>query len=202
MKHIIEGAILSYPKFAEPEAFGGGDPKYSCTLVMEENGADHKALKTIVAQLGRERYGDKFAALIKAGKVKLPFHRSTPEDGYPEGTIYIRVRTKSQPGMVAIWRGSDGKAAPLTADKFYAGCVVNASVMGFTYDNESKGISFALNNVQFVSDGERLDGRVAAQDEFDVDEDAVAPLEDLKPQDDPNADEDADAGDPIDDLLG
>lgn len=39
----------------------------------------------------------------------------------------------------------------------------------FAYDMPtSKGVSFALNNVQKLGDGKRLDGRVAATDDFEA----------------------------------
>jgi len=48
---------------------------------------------------------------------------------------------------------------------------VRASVTAFAYDRpESKGVSFGLNNIQLL-DGTtpRLDGRKAAEDEFEAD---------------------------------
>jgi len=52
----------------------------------------------------------------------------------------------------------------------YPGAGVRASVSAFAYDsNGNKGVSFALNNMQKVSEGERLDGRAAADDEFTAD---------------------------------
>lgn len=196
-KVIIKGAILSYPRFDEPEAIDGGEPKYGCTLVIT-NDDDLKRLKSAVAEVGKEAFGDKFAKGLRSGGIKSPFHQTDPEKdfGYPEGSSYIRVRTKDQPGMVAVWRGADGKPARVDADQFYAGCIVNASVAAFAYNKGiNKGVSFALNNVQFVTDGPRLDNRIAAEDEFEVDEDAEAPLEDLDGDEDIDPNEDLDEDD-------
>ena len=50
----------------------------------------------------------------------------------------------------------------------------------FAYDKAgNRGISFGLNNVQKLGDGERLDGRLKAEDDFDPIEDKPAKLDDL-----------------------
>ena len=50
----------------------------------------------------------------------------------------------------------------------------------FSYDiNGSRGVSFALQNVQKLRDGERIDGRLRPEDEFDAIQDRGADLEDL-----------------------
>jgi hypothetical protein len=194
MKVVLKRARLSFPRLDKPEAFEGGEPKYKATLVVTDP-ADVKALKSAVMAVGQEEFRDKFAAGIRSQKLRNPIKKSDDDEAsrYPAGSIYIRTATEDQPGMVAVWRGPDGKAARVTADQFYAGCFVNASVWCFAYDHQmNKGVSFALNNIQFVADGERLDNRIAAEDEFEVDEDAEAPLEDL------DEDEDEDAGGDLD----
>jgi hypothetical protein len=47
---------------------------------------------------------------------------------------------------------------------------VRAQLRAFSYDsNGNKGVSFALNNIQKLGDGERLDNRQAATDAFEAD---------------------------------
>ncbi|HKJ88554.1 MAG TPA: ssDNA-binding protein, partial [Gammaproteobacteria bacterium] len=75
---------------------------------------------------------------------------------------------------------------------------VRASVRPFAYDTQgNRGVSFALNNIQLLRDGERLDSRVAPEEDFD----AVEPvdLSDLEEAED--AAEDNGDSDPIDELL-
>ena len=46
---------------------------------------------------------------------------------------------------------------------------MRASLRPFTYDtNGSKGVSFALQNLQKLRDGERIDGRLRPEDEFEA----------------------------------
>ena len=50
----------------------------------------------------------------------------------------------------------------------------------FTYDtNGSKGVSFGLQNLQKLRDGERIDGRMRPEDEFEAIESGAADLDDL-----------------------
>jgi hypothetical protein len=58
--------------------------------------------------------------------------------------------------------------------------MARATVAPFAYNNSgNKGVSFALNNLQICrTDGERLDGRIAAEDDFDDYGDAGAVLVD------------------------
>ncbi|MGE0278301.1 MAG: ssDNA-binding protein [Nitrospiraceae bacterium] len=195
-KVIVSRAILSYPKLFEPEPGpNGGEAKYGCTLVIEDK-ATIQALTKVAVAAAQEKWGEKATKLIRAGKLKMPIIKTTEEDpGYPEGSVYIRPRSKNKPGIVSIYPDPENpkKPAKITdEDEVYPGIIVKASVVAFTYDvNGNKGVSFALNNIQKLADGERLDSRVKAEDEFAVDEDAVANLEDMESDADAaNEDED------------
>ena len=70
------------------------------------------------------------------------------------------------------------------------------SITAFGYDVKgNKGISFALNNVQKWADGERLDGRVRAEDEFSAEAPVTADLSDLEGTPAPAAGADGDLTD-------
>ena len=182
MAIITPKAILSYPRLFAPEAQNEGDtPKYSCALVFED-GTDLKSLKQAAVEAARERFGDKADNMIKGGKLRMPVRTDSVEKGYPEGSTFMNVRTTKKPGIVSIYPGPDGKPLPIAdEDEMYPGCVVRASLACYAYDtNGNRGVSFALNNLQKVAEGERLDGRAKAEDEFDADMDAVADLSDLE----------------------
>lgn len=180
-KVITPKGRVSYPHLFEPQIPPNQvDPVYSCTLVFE-SGSDLSALEKAAESVGQEKWGDKYAALKKTGKIRAPFRLDGEEKGYPEGSIFINIKSKAQPGIVSIYPGEDGKPAKITdPGLIYAGCYVRASVRAFAYDvNGNKGVSFALNNVQKVADGDRLDGRSRAEDEFEADGNASADLDDL-----------------------
>ena len=70
---------------------------------------------------------------------------------------------------------ASGKPAKLDdpAD-LYAGCKVRASINFYGFDQKgNKGVAVGLRNIQKLSDGERLDGRKKASDEFDAVEEAA-----------------------------
>lgn len=183
---ITPDAVLSYPNLFTPRlgpnAKQDDKPQYSCALVFLK-GADLKPMQRLALEVAKERHGDKTVSMVKQGKLRLPFRDDAEEKGYPEGAVYINVRGQSRPGVVSnVKDPKTGKPMVITdTDEIYAGCVVRASVTAFYYDrNGNKGVAFGLNNIQKLRDGERLDGRRAAEDEFEATEElGEADLADL-----------------------
>lgn len=184
-------AKLSYPHLFEPwvSPKNPGQPaQYSCTLVFipailkeyPKLGTDLKALKQVVVTAGRAKWA-KFDEMVKAGKLKLPFRDDVATKGYPEGSIFINVRSNQKPGIVMPHAGPDGKPMQLTDTALiYPGAIVRASLTAFAYDNVGQGVSLALNNIQWLGHGDRLDNRVEAVDDFEAIEDAEpASIDDL-----------------------
>lgn len=174
-KYVITGeAMLSYPHLFEPEAMNEGEePVYSACLVFEQ-GADLRAIRKAIAAAATEVWGNKAKSMFESGALRNPIRRDGEAKGYPEGSVFINVRTRRKPGIVGPYRGPDGKPMPITdPDEVYAGCYVRASLRAFAYDNKgNKGVSFALNNLQKLRDGKRIDGRRRAEDEFEATQDA------------------------------
>lgn len=166
---ITPVARLSYPYlFRRAEAMGGGEGKYQCELIFEK-GADLSELKAAANQAARDKWGDKVPKNIKS-----PFRDGdtdrTDKDGYA-GNTFIGARSKDKPGVVV---GSYRKP-PEDESEIYGGCYVKASVTAFAYDQSgNKGVSFALNNVWKLREGEPFGSYRSAEDEFscaEVDED-------------------------------
>lgn len=171
---ITPTAILSYPALFEPRSApdGKGDPKYQATLVFPA-GTDITALKKAAMDVLTEAHGAKADALVKQGKLKLPFRDDGDEKGYPKGAVFINCRSKQKPGLVSRYNDPKTGKARIIDDpaEVYAGMLVRASIAPFYYDNSgNKGVSFALNNIQKMGEGERLDGRLKADDEFSGEE--------------------------------
>jgi hypothetical protein len=93
-------------------------------------------------------------------------------DKYPEneGHFILNARSKKKIGLVDIDR-----QPILDADEVYSGCYAYVSVTSFAYDNESKGVSFFLNNIMKARDGERFGSGSSNPDEdfadVEIDED-------------------------------
>ncbi len=182
-------AIISYPKLFTPDAFGGGEPKYSAALIFPE-GTDLSELEAAALEVAVAKWGDAATAALSSGKLRTPFRTDVEAKGYPEGSTFLNVRSKQQPGVVSRIPDPEngGKPTVITDEgSIVAGARVFAAISPFAYDNNgNKGVSFGLNHIQLIrppTQDERLDGRVAASDTFDSDEGAVASLDDLESDD-------------------
>lgn len=181
-KVITPLAILSYPHLDAPQKSEDGKaPKYSATLIFtpeiladpKEKALFDKMQEAALAAVNAKWPG-KAELLLKSETFKKGFRRDAESKGYPAGSIFVNVRSNTQPGVVYAHAGANGKPEAMPLDKIkaemYPGVVVRASLAAFAYDNNgNKGVSFGLNNLQKIRNGERMDGRTAAENEFDVD---------------------------------
>lgn len=105
-------------------------------------------------------------------KVAFQDGDDTDLDKYPEneGHWLLNARSKKKVGLVDIDR-----QPILDNDEIYSGVWAYVSVTSFAYDNESKGVSFFLNNIMKARDDERFGGGSSSPDEdfadVEIDED-------------------------------
>jgi hypothetical protein len=209
-------AILSYPTLYKPEAFKEGEkPAYSASLVFTveaQKDPKFKAMKQAAYDAAVEMWGDKAKEILQNSK-NPTFRTDSEEKGYPEGSMFINVRSYKKPGIVSVVPdpNNDGKPMKITEEmastmgspfEMYPGAVVVASCNAVAYNHKgNKGVSFWLNNMQKVGDGDRLAGGMPADDEFDADEEAAANLQDLTDEEVDETEEEmaAAAGQPEDD---
>ena len=177
-------AIISYPNLFEAKGFDGSDPKFSAAFIFEE-GTDISELEEAVVRIAIAKWGKAAKAALLSGKLNSPF-RTDAKPGYPEGCTFFNARSDNRPGVVSRVPdpANDGKPTAITdPGAVIAGAKVIGAVTPYAYDrNGNKGVTFGLDHVQLVrppTQEERLDGRVAASDTFDADEDAAANLDDL-----------------------
>jgi len=169
---------------------------YTLTLLNGEvvtfDGATQPLLEEILYEVFAEQWpGPANLARLKASfttpnpAFKWGIRRDGELKGYPAGSVYVNARRKEKqgrPGLVLAHADSDGKPAVPADDQitkfFYPGAIVRAALGGFAYDMDvSKGVSFGLQNVQYLASGPRMDGRKAAADEFDAVMDASSPAD-------------------------
>lgn len=172
--------ILSYPHLFKPQtAIQEGDKeKFSATLVFPE-GTDLTEMKKAVLACAEERWPGKASAMIKSGKLRLPFRTDWEDKGYPANSVFITARTTAKPMVVSTVPGPDGRPLLIEdPDQIYPGCRARITVKPFAYDTAgNRGISLVLQNAQKTGEGDRLDGRVDARDQFTADPNAAATLE-------------------------
>lgn len=138
----------------------GDEPKYSITLVFPKS-ADLNPLKAAAKAAVEKRWGNKPPTGLRS-----PFRDGDADragDPTFADTIFINANTKNRPGVV------DQKRNLITDPMdFYSGCKCRATLYALAYDvNGNKGVKFCLNNLQKLSDGERLSGRRPAAADFD-----------------------------------
>lgn len=162
-------AVLSYPHLFKPHAVSVGDPeKFSCTLIFTpeaQSTPEFKALKQVALETAQERWPDA-ADQFKANRLRWPFRSDWKAKGYPEGSVFLNVRSDYAPRVV------DHNVRPIPearSSEVYAGALVYAAITPYCYDRSgNKGVTFGLDHVQKVGNGPRLDGRPDPSNVFDV----------------------------------
>ena len=167
---------LSFPNLFEPSAMDADSkPKYGLTAVWTPSKfteSDKKRWKAMMAALDAESK----SAFKKAWK-DLPANVKTGVrdgaekanlEGFGEGTKFANITTKMRPGVIDAGKSKIGPEEG-NADDIYPGCYCRATVTVYSYDNKGKGVALGLMNVQKVADGERLDSRTDAAEDFEDD---------------------------------
>lgn len=168
---VVTGTVrLSYVHLFEPYAQDeNDDPKFSCVILIPKS--DKKTLKKI---------DDAIKAAAEAAKNtkfdgKIPNNLATTlHDGDEEGDLernpeyeghmYMSLSSRTKPGLV------DADVNPiLDSTELYSGAFARVSMNAFGYNYKGKkGVSFGLNHVQKIKDGDYLGGRSRAEDDFDA----------------------------------
>ena len=172
-KIILKNVIVSYPQVFTAKPDQKGNLKFSCTFLLTDQSSVElaQAAQVAAARDGISSHGFSTDVVAQLQKGKFPTTLYTDPDDikekkYPKGTLaFINARSDNRPQII------DGQKAPITDPRaIYAGAVVNVSLNAFpyNYENMKKGVTFGLGNIQKVRDGERIDGRLSAEEEFDV----------------------------------
>lgn len=187
--------ILSYPHVAKPKANDDGKEKYQAAFVFTDESVNTPEFAALKAAVNKE-----FAAAIPDADERAKLARNpnfkrglrsdeTAIEKYAGigGRFVINASSETQPGVVYAFpdtsapKRADGTYPPMQmkvedyATKLYPGCKVRASISVYYFDRKgNKGIGFGLNNLQLVGDGDRLDNRTRADQDFAAIEDAPA----------------------------
>lgn len=159
---------VSFPHvFEKHSGFEGQEPKYSCVMLFPKN-TDLKELKRAAFNAATEKWGPKEKW---PKQLRMPFRDGDEKSdlaGY-EGHIFVSASSKQKPQVVGN-KKIDGAFPRIEKEdeSFYAGCYGRATLIAFAYDKMgNKGVSFSLQNMQKLRDGEQFSGRKNADDEFD-----------------------------------
>ena len=166
---VITGKVrFSYVNIFKSRAFQADqDAKYSvCLLIPKEDKATIKKIKAAIDAAVQDGISSKWGGK-KPANLKLPLRDGDvdrPEDPAYADSYFINATSQEQPGVV------DRKRVKITDPlAIYSGCYIRASINIYPFNaNGNRGIAAGLSNIQFWEDGEPLNGRVRAEDEFGV----------------------------------
>ncbi|MBT8152731.1 DUF2815 family protein [Epibacterium ulvae] len=159
---MIKDARVSFPHLFTPPTINGEEGKCGATLML-----DPETHKKVVAQI-EDRISE--LSQFKFKGRKLPSEklcmRAGEDKGRPEydGTLVLSANCKDRP---VVLRGDGRTRVHEERDsQIYAGCYVNAKVRLWAQDNQyGKRINAELVAIQFMRDGDPLDGSYVSEDE-------------------------------------
>lgn len=168
---ITPSGIACFVHVWEPHAFtdnkgNKGDLNYGLILVFNKK-TDLSEMRKTCDRALIKKWGEAKAKAMKL-QFRLPFRDASDYSEYGEpfrddGSIMVNFKSKNAPGVV------NARAKPIMNQMdFYAGVIARVSCYAHAYDSMgNKGVTFLLNNVQKMADGERLSGaQQNAEDEF------------------------------------
>jgi len=170
---VITGKVrASFIHVFEPQSINGSEPKYSCSFIIPKTDTETvRAIQTAIEQAVQEGAA-KFGARSPGGSkiplnLKLPLRDGDidrPDDPAYADSYFVNANSKEKPGVV------DRRRVPVTDPlELYSGCYVRASINFYPFNtNGNRGIAAGLGNIQKWADGEPLNGRARAEDEFDA----------------------------------
>lgn len=154
----IEGVRLSFPSLDKkrPNAEGSDKTSYQATFLFPPNFDFTKLYAAVKAAMMKG-----FGKLLEGKSLVRPIIRNAEEKeyaGYDKGWKFIA--SKSDVAVPIVGPDKTPIALEDITTRVYAGCYVNAVVEPWCQDNKhGKAINWNLKAIQFVKDGERLDGR-------------------------------------------
>lgn len=160
-KVVTPEFILCFQNLFKPKAFEGTDTeKYDCVMVFPK-GSDLTKLK----DAAKEAIQKKFPNGAKGGRSPFRDGNEVADewgDAFRDAT-FIRASSQVKPAIV------DRCKRPITdEEQIYSGCIARAVVHAYGYDTKgNRGVSFGLDAVQFIRDGEPLGGGAASVGMFD-----------------------------------
>lgn len=175
---VTEKVRFSYANVFEPRQTPNGDLKYSIMLLIPKS--DTITYQKIINEINgtlEEATASVFKG-TKPANPRLPIYdgdgvRQSGEAFGPEckGCWVMTANSISAPEVV------DASCQPiLSKNEFYSGCYGRASLRFYAYNqNGNKGIGCGLGNVQKLEDGQPLDGRTKAVDDFGTAPEPVIP---------------------------
>ena len=161
---------ISFEHLSRPYSNNGGEPKYSCTvLVPKTDTATYNDLKNALNAAYEAGVNDKW----KGSRPQLRYPVIYDGDGVrPSGEAFgeeckghwvLTASSKQQPQVVH----QSNIRVQLAETDVYSGMYARVTVNFFPYENSgNRGVGCGLGNVLKTRDGEPLSGRASAESDF------------------------------------
>ena len=165
-KKVLIPCRFSFLHCWEPDSVNGSEPKYSVSAIIPKSDAKTVSRIKAAIEVAKQESIAKWGGKIPPN-LKLPLRDGDvdrPDDSAYENSYFINATSQEQPGIV------DRKKVKISDPlAIYSGCYIRASINIYPFNaNGNRGIAAGLSNIQFWEDGEPLNGRVRAEDEFDA----------------------------------
>ena len=155
---------VSYPSvFVARAAKKGEKEKFSVQMIFDKK-TDITKMRQAVVDCASARWGTDQSKWPK--NFQGPWHDGSEKDadGYGPSVVYANASSMNRPDVV------DQKVNRIaeSSGDFYGGCYAHAVVNPFSYDHPmgKVGVSFGLQNLQKIRDGESFSGKAKAEDDF------------------------------------
>lgn len=178
-KFLTSEFRVSHPHVFKPSAIikGSDDLRYSIEMLFDKKTTDLSSLQkpiraACIAKWGPDKndWPEGLKKPIRDGDIPKLNKKTKKKEVKPEhkGCYVVRASTKAEYGQPHVV-GRDPKVPLENESEFYPGCYARAHLKAFAYEFADKvGISFALNGVQFIRDGEALGGKLPADQVFGI----------------------------------
>lgn len=159
---MINGARVSFPHLFSRPVINGEEGKCGAALMLDpkRHAKDIHELEKAITALCKEKFKGK---KLPADKLCLRDGDDKGREEY-EGSFVLSANSKARPMVIA----RDGRSVISDEEdsEIYPGCHVNAKVRLWAQDNKyGKRINAELVAIQFLKDGEPLDGTYVSTDD-------------------------------------
>ncbi len=169
LRMITPPFVISFPNLFKPKISTNGKEEYKATMYFDKDSTDMSKIQACIDQVIRDEFKGKKVGLNPTIRDGDDTSDTYSEYEGTENCWILSAKTVFKPGLVDSEREDI-----IDPSVIYSGCVCRASVTFYGYNVDgNKGVGLALNNLQFLTDGEPLgDAGIKADKEFEDAEDA------------------------------
>ena len=153
---------IAFPAVFAPKADLNGKEQYSVTMLFDKKTADLSKLKNALVQAAKNEFGPEVD--LKTVNMKRIVDGDTKDRTEFKGMWVVKAKTAlAAPGVV------DAKLNKIIdPSEIYSGVYVHVNITAKSYTMPEKGVTFYLNHVQKVKDGEPFVGGSAPETVFEA----------------------------------